>query len=128
MDTSDEELIKIGLRYLSDNILYRDLDTDLRGRPTAHSPAVEYSNAEMRVIRRVLDFIETSDENLQWLHDTLMEEKYVPAIWEIFFKIWSKEYNKRHPKEISETINIGPKGDWVKRAEMIIKEKEVKND
>ncbi len=90
----EKELIKIGIEYLSKNIRFRDIYISPLNKPVSNCPAAEYSNYEMRVIRRTLDFISRSKENLQWLHDFLISEKLDKDTFTVFFKIWSKEYRK----------------------------------
>ena len=89
----EKELITIGINYLSDNIYFRDI-IDLPNKN--YSYAVQYSNYQMRIIRRVLDFIYNSEDHLKWLHDFLLKTKLEQDIFEIFFKIWSHEYKRHH--------------------------------
>lgn len=98
---SDNDLIVIGISYLSRNIKYRDKYLDEKGKPYSQAPAVEYANAQIRVVRRVMEFITDQPKNLQWLHDYLLKAELDKETFIQFFKIWSKEYSKQHPYKLS---------------------------
>ena len=115
----EKELIVIGLNWLSDNIHFRDIYTNTNDKPTTQAPAVEYSNNEMRVIRRVKDFIDRSDENLQWFHDLLAQNKLQlnKDVFKVFYKVWSNIHKEKHPKEVTGVIRIkNPNIDWTEVA------------
>lgn len=91
----EKVLVEKGIFYLNQHISQRDEEIN-----KSMGKASDYSSKETRVIRRVEDFITVNPQNLQWLHDFLLEhgKKLHKDIFEIFFIIWSNYYNINNNK------------------------------
>lgn len=108
----EKELITIGIKYLSDNIRFRG--DDKNSKYGSQDPTVEYSRAQSRVIRRVLDFITTSEDNNWEFRSLLMEMKGLEdGVFKLFFNIWSKQARIYKPIEIEGEYSK-VRGRWIK--------------
>jgi hypothetical protein len=78
MDKTDIQFITEGLEWLSKNINSRD-DTDGGANPRA----VTYSNTQMRVLHRIKDFSQISEENMTILLRAFLTLKLQPDVLDI---------------------------------------------
>lgn len=94
------ELLKKGIIWLSKHYINRDLMMDV-----SKGFASQYAVRQLRVIRRVEDFITINPKNLKWLHDFLLTENLDTDIFKEFFKLWSMYYRVNNNLE-GKTINV----------------------
>src|SRR3990167_854015 len=78
---TDIELIEEGLVWLSDHIEFRD-ETELPSKG-AHSYAVRYANNQSRIIRRILDYVETQEDGVVIVLRKLLELDIAPHVQDI---------------------------------------------
>src|SRR3990167_9776015 len=75
---NDIDLIEQGLKWLSENIEMRDKDAN-----KSKGDAELYANRQIRVIRRILDYVETQEDGVVIVLRTLLELDLVPHVKDI---------------------------------------------
>lgn len=94
-----EDIIMENIIWLDKFIAYKDV-----GFEKKNSQAEKYADVKIKTISRVQQFIKESEENLEWLHDYLLDVKLNNEIFITFFKIWSKEFTVSRPQPITRVL------------------------